>query len=178
MDSSMNPERVDLIIIGSGQGGVPLALDFAKRGKRVALFERGSVGGTCVNTGCTPSKVFLAAAHNAGRARRASDVGVFAEVRASGADALKRARRIRDDFRRGVERRLDEAGVDLIRAEAAFVAEHTLCGGGRCVTAPHVVIDTGASPVEPEIAGLAGIRYLTSDSFFEQESLPTRLIGI
>ena len=172
----MNPERVDLIVVGSGQGGVPLAVDFAKSGKRVVLFERSSFGGTCINTGCTPSKAFLAAAHNAGRARRARDVGVFAEVRASGSDALARARRIRDGWRLGVERRLAESGVEIVRAEAAFSAERTLTGGGRVVTAPHVVIDTGAAPVAPGIPGLAGVRYLTSDSFFDQESLPERLL--
>ena len=63
--------RYDLAVIGSGQGGVPLALDFAERGKRVVLFERGDLGGCCVNVGCTPSKAFLASAHAAGRARRA-----------------------------------------------------------------------------------------------------------
>jgi dihydrolipoamide dehydrogenase len=174
----MNPETVDLVVVGSGQGGVPLALDGAKSGKRVVLFERGSVGGTCINTGCTPSKAFLAVAHNAGRARRASDVGVFAEVRASGSDALARTRRIRGEWRGGIERRLADAGVELIRAEAAFVAERTLAGGGRVVTAPHVVIDTGAAPVAPKIPGLAGVRYLTSDSFFDQASLPARLVVI
>ncbi|MBV8750914.1 MAG: FAD-dependent oxidoreductase, partial [Candidatus Eremiobacteraeota bacterium] len=54
--------RYDLAVIGSGQGGVPLALDFARRGKRVVLFERGEIGGCCVNVGCTPSKSFLASA--------------------------------------------------------------------------------------------------------------------
>jgi hypothetical protein len=59
-------EDVDLIVIGSGQGGIPLARDYTAAGKHVVLFERGLVGGTCVNNGCTPSKAFLAAAHSAG----------------------------------------------------------------------------------------------------------------
>ncbi|MGH7684374.1 MAG: FAD-dependent oxidoreductase, partial [Vulcanimicrobiaceae bacterium] len=65
-------ETVDFIVVGAGQGGVPLAVDFAKAGKRVVLFERSHLGGTCVNVGCTPSKTFLASAHNAGRARAAA----------------------------------------------------------------------------------------------------------
>src|SRR5579884_2142893 len=73
-------ERFDLAVIGSGQGGVPLALEYAKRGQRVVLFERGRVGGCCVNVGCTPSKSFLASAHAAGRARRAEPLGVRAHV--------------------------------------------------------------------------------------------------
>lgn len=110
----MSIERVDLIVVGSGQGGVPLAIDFAKAGKRVVLFECGRIGGTYVNVGCTPSKAFLAPAHMAGRARRASDIGVYAEVRPSGRDALERTRRIRDDlFGKGLPSlaRLCERGI-------------------------------------------------------------------
>jgi dihydrolipoamide dehydrogenase len=174
----MKAESVDLVVIGSGQGGVPLAADAARAGMRVVLFERGALGGTCVNTGCTPSKAFLATAHNAGRARRAIDVGVFCDVRASGADALARARRIRDEWRSGVVDRLEAAGVEVIRAEASFTGPRVVAGGGREVTAPHIVIDTGAAPVVPPIPGLADVPYLTSDSFFDQTSLPQRLLVI
>ena len=62
-------ETADVIVIGSGQGGVPLAVDWAKAGRKVVLFERDALGGSCINYGCTPSKAFLAAAHAAGRAR-------------------------------------------------------------------------------------------------------------
>lgn len=64
-------ETADAIVIGSGQGGIPLAADLAKEGRKVVLFERDALGGSCVNYGCTPSKAFLAAAHAAGRARKA-----------------------------------------------------------------------------------------------------------
>ena len=67
IDLRFAAETADLIVIGSGQGGVPLAVDFAKAGKTVVLFERDALGGSCINYGCTPSKAFLAAAHAAGR---------------------------------------------------------------------------------------------------------------
>ena len=70
----------DLIVIGSGQGGVPLASDFAKEGRHVVLFERDELGGSCINYGCTPSKAFLAAAHAASRARQAEKLGIHAQV--------------------------------------------------------------------------------------------------
>ena len=73
-------EEADLIVVGAGQGGVPLAVDFANAGKHVVLFERKHLGGTCVNVGCTPSKAFLASAHNAGRARDAAEIGVHCEI--------------------------------------------------------------------------------------------------
>jgi len=88
--------RYDLAVVGSGQGGVPLALAFAKRGKRVVLFERGDLGGCCVNVGCTPSKAFLASAHAAGRARRASDVHVHCDVRVDVPAVLERVRKLEE----------------------------------------------------------------------------------
>src|SRR5215472_14725498 len=73
-------ERVDVIVIGSGQGGVPFAVDRAKSGDRVVLFDRGKLGGSCVNYGCTPSKAFLACAHTAGRARLGKELGVRGDI--------------------------------------------------------------------------------------------------
>lgn len=73
-------ETADLIVIGSGQGGVPLAADFAKAGKHVVLLERDALGGSYINYGCTPSKAFLAAAHAAGRARQATKLGIHTSV--------------------------------------------------------------------------------------------------
>ncbi len=171
-------EDVDLIVIGSGQGGVPLAVDAAKAGRRVVLFERGRIGGTCVNYGCTPSKAFLAAAHNAGRARRAAPLGVHADVRIDGPAVMDRVRRVRDEWHDGSEKRVAGAGIDLVRASASFTGERTVTGGGRTVRAPRVVIDTGTSPVAPPIAGLAGVPYLTNLTWFDLPDLPKRLIVI
>lgn len=73
-------ETADVIVIGSGQGGIPLAADFAKEGRKVVLFERDALGGSCINYGCTPSKAFLAAAHTAGRAHQGKKLGIHTEV--------------------------------------------------------------------------------------------------
>ena len=73
-------QKVDAIIIGSGQGGVPLAVKWARAGKQVCLFERSRLGGTCTNWGCTPSKAFLGAAHMAGNIPQAAKLGIQAEV--------------------------------------------------------------------------------------------------
>jgi dihydrolipoamide dehydrogenase len=170
------PQDVDLIVIGSGQGGVPLAVDFAKAGKHVVLFERDKIGGTCVNVGCTPSKAFLAAAHQAGRARRAAPLGVHADVHIDGPAVLRRVRAIRDEWHAGSETRVTGAGIDLVRASAAFAGDRIVTGGGRTVRAPHVVIDAGARPVIPDLAGIADVPYLTNLSFFEQRELPKRLL--
>lgn len=172
------PQDVDLIIIGSGQGGMPLARDFAKAGKRVVLFERGKLGGSCVNYGCTPSKAFLAVAHNAGRARRAAPLGVLAALEIDVAAVMRRVRSVRDEWHDGSEESVAKAKIDLIRASAAFIGERTVAGGGHEVRAPLVVIDTGTRPTIPPIPGLAGTPYLTNLTWFEQEVLPKRVIVI
>jgi pyruvate/2-oxoglutarate dehydrogenase complex dihydrolipoamide dehydrogenase (E3) component len=168
--------RYDLAVIGSGQGGVPLALDFAERGKGVVLFERGDLGGCCVNVGCTPSKSFLASAHAAGRARRASDVHVHCEVRVDVPAVLQRVRRLVGEWRDGVEKKLDKSAVELVRAEASFDAPHLLRAGGETYEADVVVLDTGGRVNVPPLPGLAGTPYLTNENFFLQETLPQRLI--
>ena len=168
--------RYDLAVIGSGQGGVPLALDFAKRGRRVVLFERGELGGCCVNVGCTPSKAFLASAHTAGRARRGAEIGVHCDVRVDAPAVMARVRRIVGEWREGVEQKMARSPVLLVRAEAAFEGPHVLVAGGERYEADVVVIDTGGSAAVPPIDGLAGTPYLTNENFFLQEALPRSLL--
>jgi pyruvate/2-oxoglutarate dehydrogenase complex dihydrolipoamide dehydrogenase (E3) component len=168
--------RYDLAVIGSGQGGVPLAVDFAQRGKRVVLFERGQVGGCCVNAGCTPSKSFLASAHAAGRARRAVDVHVRCEVSVDVPAVMARVRRIVGEWRESLMEKLMQNGVELVRAEASFDAPHVLRAGDETYEADVVVIDTGGRANVPPIDGLAGTPFLTNENFFLQETLPKELI--
>ncbi|MBD5656382.1 MAG: FAD-dependent oxidoreductase, partial [Candidatus Eremiobacteraeota bacterium] len=171
-------ENVDLIVIGSGQGGVPLARDYARAGKHVVLFERGRLGGSCVNVGCTPSKAFLASAHNAGRARRAASLGVNAQISIDVRAVMQRVRKVRDEWHDSSEQSVAAAKIDLIRATGHFTAERTVAGGGREVRAPLVVIDTGTSPALPHIDGLATTPYLTNETWFEQTILPSRLLVV
>ncbi len=168
--------RYDLAVIGSGQGGVPLALDFAKRGKRVVLFERGDLGGCCVNVGCTPSKAFLASAHMAGRARRASDVHVHCDVRVDVPAIMERVRGIVGEWRSGIEDHFKQSSCELVRAEASFDAPHVLRANGTTYAADVVVLDTGTRANVPPLDGLAGTPYLTNENFFLQPALPRTLI--
>ena len=170
--------RYDLAVIGSGQGGVPLALAFAKRGKRVVLFERGELGGCCVNVGCTPSKAFLASAHAAGRARRAADLHVHCEVRPDVPAVMERVRTVVGEWRDGVEEKLRTSAVEVVRAEASFAAPHVLRAGEATYEADTVVLDTGGSAAVPPLDGLAGTPFLTNENFFRQATLPRRLIVI
>ncbi len=174
----MATEEVDAIVIGSGQGGNPLARDFAKSGKRVVLFERDRVGGSCVNFGCTPSKTFLASAHAAGRARQASAIGVNAQLAIDGTAVMNRVRKVRNDWHDGAEKRLTDAGVRIVKAEAHFTGPRTVEGGAVSVTAPIVIIDTGVHASVPNVPGLEGTPYLTNHSFFDIETVPESILII
>jgi dihydrolipoamide dehydrogenase len=171
-------ETADVIVIGSGQGGVPLAADFAKAEKNVVLFERDALGGSCINYGCTPSKAFLAAAHAAGRARLAAKLGIHAQVEVDFPAVMERTRSIRSQFNQGTKRRLDSSGVRVVCAEAAFTGERTVSGGGVTVQAPIVVINTGTSSTIPDIPGLAETPYLTNRNFFDLQQMPSRLLVV
>ncbi|MBV8355987.1 MAG: FAD-dependent oxidoreductase [Candidatus Eremiobacteraeota bacterium] len=171
-------EDVDLIVVGAGQGGVPLAANAAGAGKRVVLFERKHLGGTCVNVGCTPSKAFLASAHNAGRARDAAGVHVHCDVRVDVPAVMQRVRSIRNEWHDGVGKKLADAGVRVVMKEARFVDKRTLTAGDVTVRAPLVVLDTGTNPACPPIDGLAELPYLTNETFFDLENLPPRIVVI
>ena len=170
--------QCDAIVIGSGQGGVPLAKALARNGRSVYLFESGDIGGTCVNNGCTPSKSFLASAHAAGRARRASAIGVHTDISVDFPHVMERVRSIIAKFRSRSAQRLANAGVHIVKARARFTGTRVVAGGDVEVTAPTIVIDTGGLPSLPSIEGLSQTPFLTNESFFSLTALPRRAIVI
>jgi pyruvate/2-oxoglutarate dehydrogenase complex dihydrolipoamide dehydrogenase (E3) component len=171
----------DAIIIGSGQGGGPLASAFAKAKRRTLLVERAHIGGTCVNEGCTPTKTMVASARVAYLARRAADYGVT--VSAPTVDM----RRVRDrkaavveSFRAGDERRIEKAGVEIRRGQARFVGRRTVeirsDGETTTVSASLVFINTGLRPTTPAVPGIESVGALDSTSIMELDTLPEHLI--
>src|SRR5271169_7195295 len=132
----------DAIIIGSGQAGTPLSIALAEAGRKTALVESQQVGGTCINVGCTPTKTMVASARIAYLARRAGDYGVrCGPVGIDMTQVHRRKQSIVDEFRTGVQRRLENAkGVELIFGEARFIGPKAVevsvnSGGTRTLTA-------------------------------------------
>src|SRR5687768_12226281 len=160
------PEKYDAIVIGAGQGGVPLSTALAGAGKRTLLVEREHVGGTCINEGCTPTKTMVASARVAYLARRGADYGVeTGEVRVNLARVRERKRNIVESFRSGSQRRLEDTrGLDLVFGEARFTAPRTVAVNGRSFEADLVFVNTGCRPAAPDVEGLAAIAPLDSTS--------------
>lgn len=173
----------DVIVVGAGQAGGPLAGAFAKAGLSTALIEREHVGGTCINEGCTPTKTMVASARVAYLVRRAADYGVVVPPPRTDMERVRaRKREIVRQFRTGSENRLDEAGVELVRGEARFVDERTLAirtaGAERVLRAPRVIINTGARPTRPDVPGLSDVPWLDSTSVMELAEVPGHLLVI
>ncbi|HET6679718.1 MAG TPA: mercuric reductase [Gemmatimonadaceae bacterium] len=174
-------EEFDLIVIGSGQGGGPLASAFANGGHRVALVERKHVGGTCVNEGCTPTKTMVASARAAWMAGRASEYGVLGgRPRVEMRRVRERKRAIVDQFREGGERRLRRAGVMIVEGEGRFTGSRTVrvtsASRARTLRAPLVVINAGLRPRVPALSGLESIAWLDSTSIMELDVVPRHLL--
>ena len=170
--------QYDAIVIGSGQGGNPLAAALAKRGERVALIESNQLGGTCINTGCTPTKTMVASAQIAYYARNAARWGIRAgEVSVDMATVLKRKNERVLASRTGWEKSVNGDGEPkLYRERARFVGPKEIEAGGERLTGKRIFIDTGSTPTIPPIDGLDEVRYLTNESLMELQQVPSHLL--
>jgi pyruvate/2-oxoglutarate dehydrogenase complex dihydrolipoamide dehydrogenase (E3) component len=173
----------DAIVVGSGQGGNPLAKAFAEAGRRTALIERTHVGGTCVNEGCTPTKTMVASARAAYLARRAGDYGVrVGPVAIDMPRVRERKRRIVEKFRRGSERGIAQTkGLELIMGEARFIGPRSLevrlsSGELHQFSASQIVINAGDRPARPALPGLDRVPALDSTSVMELAAVPEHLL--
>ncbi|HEX2543676.1 MAG TPA: mercuric reductase [Ramlibacter sp.] len=174
----MAVEDWDAIVVGAGQAGPALAVRLAGAGYRTALIERGRVGGTCVHTGCTPTKTLVAAARVAALARRAGEFGItlpgpvavdFGAVRA-------RVQAIVGQSLRGLESWLQGTqGLSVVSGHARFIAPGTLQVPGRTLRAPRVFLNVGCRPTVPAWVRDAGVPFLTSDNVFGLQQLPQHL---
>jgi mercuric reductase len=170
----------DLAIVGSGGGAFAAAIAARDRGLRVAMVERETVGGTCVNVGCIPSKALLAAAESRDRALHQRFPGITTTAWPAAFAALIAGKR---EIVAGVRQSkyvdlAAEYGFDIIEGDARFLGGPALDVDGRRIEAAHYLVATGADPHIPEIPGLAGSGYLTSTTAMELEQLPARLIVI
>jgi pyruvate/2-oxoglutarate dehydrogenase complex dihydrolipoamide dehydrogenase (E3) component len=171
-------ERLDAIILGSGQAGNPLAVALASAGKKTALIESKHVGGTCVNEGCSPTKTMVASARVAYLARRGGDYGVnVSDINIDMARVRERKRAIVERFRTGNEKRLEsEKNVELIRGEGRFVGPKRVAVNGRTLEAEWIFINTGLRSAIPAVDGIADVPFLDNVSVMELGEVPEHLL--
>ena len=168
----------DIAVIGAGSGGLSVAAAAAQFGQKVVLFERGEMGGDCLNYGCVPSKALLAAAKQAHAMRSGAGFGVrpvepeidFAAVRAH----VQRA--IAAIAPHDSQERFEKLGVTVIRAAARFLDGNTVEAAGERFTARRIVIATGSRAAVPPIPGLDEVPYLTNETLFANDTLPEHLL--
>lgn len=170
----MSDGAFDLVVVGAGSGGIAGAIRAARHGARVAVCDDGALGGTCVNVGCVPKKAMWLAAELAEAQVLAAELG-FANTPAAldwGAFVGRRERYIQN-IHGSYRRRFDELGITLIPARATLLDARTVRAGERVLSAPRLLLATGARPRRPEIRG----QHLGSDSdgFFALREAPRRV---
>ncbi len=172
--------RFDWIILGAGQAGPPLAERLTAAGMTVALVERHLFGGTCVNTGCKPTKTLVASAYAAHLARRAADYGVeTGPVRIDMARVHARSQKISADGRAGVEawlRGLERCTV--FTGHARFVGPHQVRVGDELLEADRIAINVGGRAAVPDLPGVHDVPFMTNSSLLATDMLPEHLVVV
>ena len=169
----------DAIIIGTGQAGPSLAFRLAGAGMKVAVIERHLVGGTCVNTGCTPTKALVASAYAARTARRATEYGVVI-----GDDIgidMRRVKARKDAIvaasRNGLTSALENAtNITLYRGRARFASPQAVEIAGERLRAGRIFINVGGRALVPPMPGINEVPYLTNSSMMDVDFLPHHLL--
>ncbi|NJM29313.1 MAG: FAD-containing oxidoreductase [Rhizobiales bacterium] len=173
------PEKFDVIVIGAGQSGPSLVERCAQEGLRVAMIERKFFGGTCVNTGCVPTKTYVASAYVAHMARRAAEYGV--DTGGPVIVDMKRVKARKDQIieksRSGVRRWMETMkNVTVFHDHARFVGANKVTVAGKRLEAGKIIVNTGGRATIPDMPGLDGVSYFTNSTLLDSEILPDHLL--
>jgi pyruvate/2-oxoglutarate dehydrogenase complex dihydrolipoamide dehydrogenase (E3) component len=174
-------QEFDAIIIGTGQAGPALAHRLAGAGSRVAIIERHCFGGTCVNTGCTPTKTLVASAYAAHLARRATEYGVVLDgpVRVDMKKVKARKDYVVGLSNKGVERSLrSNPKISVLQGHARFVSPREVSIGTETLTAPRIFVNVGGRASIPDIPGLDQVDYFTNSTMLDVDFVPPHLIVV
>ena len=175
----MEIQTFDSIIIGSGQAGNPLAFFLAAKGQNVALIEKGKLGGTCVNTGCTPTKTYVASARRAWEVNQASELGISTEKSptVSLEKIWKRKEKIISSSRNGIQDGIESNdNITLFKGVGKFTGPKEVAVGNHRLKAEKIYINVGARP--RIIPGFEEVRFSTNESILDLKEVPQHLIII
>jgi dihydrolipoamide dehydrogenase len=166
----------DLIVIGAGPGGYEAAAHAGKMGKKVALVERGSMGGTCLNVGCIPAKTFLRSSKLFHECKEAAKYGVrLGSVEFDMPAVVERKNRVVGTLTKGVEGMLKRAGVETIAGHARLVSRSVVEVGAARYEAANILLATGSRPAAPPIPGIRSEGVLDSDTVFALTHVPEKV---
>ncbi len=170
--------KFDAIAIGSGQAANPLSFALGDLGWKVALIERAELGGSCINTGCTPTKTMVASAQVAHYARAAARWGVRAsDVSVDLPAVIARKAAVVQKGRNGVQKRIDaRPTVKLVRGQARFIGPHQVQVGTEVLESEKIFIDTGTRPAIPQIPGLDAVPFLSNTTIMDLQTVPEHLL--
>jgi pyruvate/2-oxoglutarate dehydrogenase complex dihydrolipoamide dehydrogenase (E3) component len=173
-------DKFDAIVIGTGQAGPSMAGRLTGAGMTVAVVERHLIGGTCVNTGCKPTKTLVASAYAAHQARRGADYGVITgPVSVDMVRVHARSQKIAVDGRKGNEDWLRSmAGCTLIFGHARFESARTVRVGDRLLEADRIFINVGGRAAVPDMPGVGEVPFFTNSSLLETDLLPEHLVVV
>jgi pyruvate/2-oxoglutarate dehydrogenase complex dihydrolipoamide dehydrogenase (E3) component len=180
----MERNRCDVIVIGGGQAGIPLAQDLAAAGKRIILVERKYLGGSCVNFGCTPTKAAIASAHTAHMARRGGEFGILIpKVDVNFRAVIERAQKIALTSRTYLDHSFETTeNPRLLRGHGKLDGREDgsfrVRVGEHVISADQVVVNTGTRSVIPPIEGLKDIKFIHAGNWLESAELPDHLAMI
>ena len=166
----------DLIVIGAGPGGYEAAAHAGRMGKRVALIERGRIGGACLNAGCIPAKTFLRSSKLFHECREAARYGVRVEAPEFMMPAVvERKNRLVGTLAKGIQATLKRAGVEVIAGNARLVSRGAVEVGPNRYEAAHILLATGSRPAAPPIPGIRSEEVLDSDTAFDLRAVPEKV---
>jgi len=172
--------RYDVVVVGAGDVGLGIAFKAVSEGLKVALIDKGNVGGTCVNNGCVPSKTLICTADRIMEIKEGTELGIRAEITDIDFSAvMERMRSTVTSGRNSIRNAIEESeNLDFINRAGYFIDERTLAVGNEKIRGKKIFIASGTRPLIPPIKGLDTIRYLTNESVLEIEKRPDSLIMI
>lgn len=171
--------QYDIVIVGAGPGGYIAAEEAARLGKKVAVIEKNEIGGTCLNVGCIPSKAYLEHAHWLHTISKSQRYGIDVEVKSIDFKSLiERKDKVVSTLQNGIASTFKSLKIDYIEGEAQFKDGNALYVGDKQIYYHDLILATGGRPFIPPIPGIENANYLTTDTFFNLETLPEKLVII
>ena len=171
--------KYDVLIIGAGPGGYVAAEEAARLGKKVAVIEKKSIGGTCLNVGCIPSKAYLQHSHWLLSMKEAAKHGISVNLEEIDFEKLvSRKNQVVSALQGGIHATFKALKIDYYEGEAIFDKDKTFIVNGEKISGKDVILATGSYPFIPPINGIDSAAYLTTDTFFDLKVLPEKLVII